>query len=223
MKAIEDLVQTIATLRDPETGCPWDLQQTHSSLGKHLVEETAEILDAVDRDDMDNLREELGDLLIGILMHAQMASERGIFSFADVVKGAEAKLVRRHPHVFGDSKVETMEELKEQWESIKAQENQEKGRVVTSSKKFPKGLPALLYAKKAFEEMSQSGSDLMTFLSAQTGGSLKAMSEQATEQSLALQLLIPVMICTEKGLDPEMILRRMVNQLLDQFEQTNQE
>lgn len=127
MNQIAKLLQIISDLRHPETGCPWDIKQTHTSLVKHLREESAEVIDAILNNDSDNLREELGDLLLQILLHAQIASESGQFSFQDIVAELSAKLVERHPHVFNrndarfdeSSQPQTAEAVKAQWDAIK--------------------------------------------------------------------------------------------------------
>ena len=117
----------MARLRAPD-GCPWDQEQTHRTLKKHLLEETAEVLDALDEDDMDALREELGDLLLQVYFQAQIAEEQGDFTFDDVVRGISEKLVRRHPHVFGDRAVGSAEQALAKWESIKQAEHARQGK-----------------------------------------------------------------------------------------------
>lgn len=114
-------MKTIADLRG-ENGCPWDIRQTHESLKECLVEETNEVLEAIDKRDDDNLCEELGDVLLQVVMHAQLAAEEGRFTIEDVVQGVNEKMIRRHPHVFGDAKVESVEEGLSLWEQIKQEE-----------------------------------------------------------------------------------------------------
>lgn len=120
-----DLIEIIAQLRGPG-GCPWDIEQTHESLKKCLQEEAGEVMEAIDNKDDANLCEELGDLLLQVVMHAQIASETGRFTMDDVIQGVSAKMVRRHPHVFGDAKASTSEESLNLWAEIKKQEK-EKG------------------------------------------------------------------------------------------------
>src|ERR1700722_15096045 len=100
-KEFRELVRVIKALRTPVTGCPWDLEQDHRSLRKYVLEEAHEVLDAIDRDDARAMQEELGDLLLQVVLHAQLADDRGAFSIAEVVRGITEKMVRRHPHVFG--------------------------------------------------------------------------------------------------------------------------
>lgn len=121
MKIFDEFVETIAALRG-ENGCPWDMEQTHESLKVCLTDETQEVLDAIDAKDDENLCEELGDVLLQVVMHAQIAAEEGRFNIEDVVRGVNDKMIRRHPHVFGDIKVNSVEEQLKLWEEIKKQE-----------------------------------------------------------------------------------------------------
>ena len=121
----EDFLDIIAQLRAPG-GCPWDQKQTHESLKECLLEESQEVLDAIDNKDDENLCEELGDVLLQVVMHAQIAAEEGRFTMDDVVQGVSEKMVRRHPHVFGGIKVDSVEEGLDLWNAIKAQEKAQK-------------------------------------------------------------------------------------------------
>ena len=121
MHNFQDLVEITAKLRSPE-GCPWDREQTHESLKKHLREECEEVCEAIDHQDMDSLCEELGDVLFQVMIHSQIAAERGDFTIGDVVDGVCQKMVRRHPWVFGDVKLASVEEGKELWKKIKEEE-----------------------------------------------------------------------------------------------------
>lgn len=132
------LVQIVADLRDPETGCPWDIEQTHVSLGKYLREESDEVLvvlktfepgkDGSSDGEYEALCEELGDVLLQVLLHSQLALESGKFSIYEVINGLNDKLVRRHPHVFGDSDATSIEEVTKQWEQIKGEEQKLKAK-----------------------------------------------------------------------------------------------
>lgn len=125
MQIFDEFVTTIAALR-AENGCPWDRKQTHESLKECLTEEAGEVLAAIDNQDDENLCEELGDLLLQVVMHAQIAAEENRFTIEDVVRGVNEKMIRRHPHVFGDEKVESVEEGLNLWEQIKKQEKERK-------------------------------------------------------------------------------------------------
>lgn len=121
MKIFDEFVDTIATLRAPG-GCPWDMEQTHESMKKCLMDEAGEVLDAIDAKDDENLCEELGDVLLQVVMHAQIAAEEGRFTIEDVIRVVNDKMIRRHPHVFGDVKVDSLEDQLKLWEEIKTKE-----------------------------------------------------------------------------------------------------
>ena len=121
MKLFDEFVETIAALRAPG-GCPWDMEQTHESLKPCLLDEAQEVLEAIDAKDDENLCEELGDVLLQVVMHAQIAAEEGRFTIEDVIRGVNDKMIRRHPHVFGDVKVDSLEDQLKLWEEIKKQE-----------------------------------------------------------------------------------------------------
>lgn len=125
MKVFDEFIETIAALRG-EGGCPWDMEQTHESLKQCLLDESQEVLEAIDAKDDENLCEELGDVLLQVVMHAQIAAEEGRFTMEDVVCGVNEKMIRRHPHVFGDVKVDSLEDQLKLWEEIKKQEKGEK-------------------------------------------------------------------------------------------------
>ena len=121
MKIFDEFVDTIATLRAPG-GCPWDMEQTHESMKKCLMDEAGEVLDAIDAKDDENLCEELGDVLLQVVKHAQIAAEEGRFTIEDVIRVVNDKMIRRHPHVFGDVKVDSLEDHLKLWEEIKTKE-----------------------------------------------------------------------------------------------------
>jgi tetrapyrrole methylase family protein/MazG family protein/ATP diphosphatase len=125
--AIERLVEVMARLRDPQSGCAWDLEQTFATVAPYTVEEAYEVADAIERGDMGDLREELGDLLFQVVFHARMAEESGAFTFDDVAHSITAKMVRRHPHVFGEATVRSAAEQTRAWEEVKAAERTAKG------------------------------------------------------------------------------------------------
>lgn len=151
MQTLERLLAIMARLRDPAGGCPWDLEQSFATIAPHTIEEAYEVDDAIRRGDLDGLREELGDLLLQVVFHAQMAREQGLFDFEAVAATLVDKLVRRHPHIFGDADVKTAEEQTRLWEELKAQERAEKrGSAAPGSALdgVALGLPALLRAQK---------------------------------------------------------------------------
>src|SRR5687768_72908 len=125
-RALARLLAVMARLRDPLTGCEWDRAQDFNSIAPYTIEEAYEVADAIARGDLADLRDELGDLLLQVVFHARMAQEQGAFDFADVVEAITTKLIRRHPHVFGDAKGLTSEEVKALWERIKGEEKAER-------------------------------------------------------------------------------------------------
>jgi tetrapyrrole methylase family protein/MazG family protein len=154
-RTFERLREIVEILRSPE-GCPWDREQTHASIRKHLIEETCEVLETIDRYDPEGMCEELGDLLLQIMLHAQMEAEAGMFTIGDVIQGLNEKLIRRHPHVFGDQAAADASEALSRWDAIKAQEKKAKGREPAARSlldgvppALPESLKALEYQKRA--------------------------------------------------------------------------
>ena len=156
----DELVQLMAKLRAPD-GCPWDRKQTHESLKPYLLEETYEVLETIDKEDEAKLREELGDLLLQVIFHAQIAAERKTFSIDDVIQLLADKLVRRHPHVFGPKEDGTLtpDQVYSNWEQIKKSERQQTGRSESALDGVPKTLPALLRAFQIQARASRVGFD----------------------------------------------------------------
>lgn len=155
------LHEIVDTLRSPD-GCPWDREQTHESLRKNLIEETYEVLETIDEDDPDHMKEELGDLLLQIMLHSQMEEELGTFNVYDVIEGLNDKLIFRHPHVFGDKNANDAEEALKNWEAMKAEEKRRKGikpEELSVLSGVPRDLPALMKAYKLQKKASKVGFD----------------------------------------------------------------
>jgi MazG family protein len=152
------LVAIMARLRGPG-GCPWDREQSPSSIAPYLLEETYEVLEAIGEGKAARLREELGDLLLQVVFHAQMAAEAGQFTIADVLRGITEKLVRRHPHVFGAADAKTADEVLARWEAIKQHEREMNGEPASALAGVPRTLPALLRAHRLQEKASRAGFD----------------------------------------------------------------
>lgn len=152
-RPIDRLLDIMAALRDPQTGCPWDLEQTYKTIAPYTIEEAYEVADAIDRGNVNDLKEELGDLLLQVVFHAQMAKEENSFAFDDVVTAIADKLVYRHPHVFGDQSAATPDEVLVIWNARKDAEKTQKSAIdgVTL------GLPALLRAQKLQKKAGKSG------------------------------------------------------------------
>lgn len=167
---IDRLLEIMAALRDPKTGCPWDVEQNFRSIMPYTLEEAYEVLDAIERDDMDDLREELGDLLLQVVFHARMAEEQGSFDFGNVVEAITHKMIRRHPHVFGDAEARSAGMAKGSWNRIKAEEKAERaerranlGLDTKENNGFlddiPTNFPALVRALKLQQKAAKVGFD----------------------------------------------------------------
>ncbi|GMU42247.1 MAG: nucleoside triphosphate pyrophosphohydrolase [Lysobacterales bacterium] len=155
---IDELLRIMARLRDPQGGCPWDLEQDFRSIAPYTIEEAYEVADAIERGALEDLCDELGDLLLQVVFHAQMASERGAFGFADVVAAICDKMVRRHPHVFGDETVDDAAEQTRRWEQHKAAERAARGDSSLLAD-IPRGLPEWLRARKLQKRAASIGFD----------------------------------------------------------------
>ncbi len=158
MSNIEKLLEIMRDLRDPATGCPWDLEQDFSTIAPYTIEEAYEVADAIEREDFDELRSELGDLLFQVVFYAQMASEKGYFEFDDVVHGIADKLTRRHPHVFGDEEQREARGVRGRWEEIKEQEREDHADD-SALAGVAKALPALKRALKLGKRAARVGFD----------------------------------------------------------------
>jgi nucleoside triphosphate diphosphatase len=162
---LQRLLDIMAALRTPGTGCPWDLEQDFASIAPYTIEEAYEVADAIERGDMADLSDELGDLLLQVVFHAQMAREQGLFDFGSVVEAITTKLIRRHPHIFGEARNLPPEEVKRLWGEIKAQERAEKARRQPAPRKtsaldgIPPAMPALTRAVKLQEKAGKVGFD----------------------------------------------------------------
>ncbi len=159
-RPMDEVLTLMQTLRSAQ-GCPWDREQTHASLKQHLIEECYEVLDAIEHGDPHHVREELGDVLLQIVFHAQIAAEAGAFTFDDVARTLRDKLIRRHPHVFGDTKVSGSREVLRNWEGIKRRE-QGAGTPRSVVAGIPRHLPALLKAEQVQRKVARVGFDWKT-------------------------------------------------------------
>ena len=214
-----DLVRVMARLRAPG-GCPWDREQDHRSLARHLLEETHEVLEAIDADDRDRLRDELGDVLLQVAFHAEMAAEDGAWDVDDVAEGVVRKLIRRHPHVFGDVEVSGPAEVLVNWERIKAEES---GRKPVEDD-IPATLPALARAAKVQRRAAGFG-----FAWRSVEGALGALREEVdeleahtepdnAEEEVGDVLFATVAVARTLGIDAESALRRTIRGFADRYE-----
>jgi len=205
--SIETLREIVARLRAPG-GCPWDREQTHESLLPCLIEECSEVLEAVDTRDFELLKEELGDLLLSVVMHAQIAAEDERFDLDEVARGVNEKLIRRHPHVFGPraGPMSTGEVLS-QWDAIKAEEKKEKGVLQEGLfKELPPRLPALYHALEIAKRIRKRGiSDIKSF-------DLEHI-HPTPEKEVGRKLFELAVLCDQNGWDPESLLRNFCDQV----------
>ena len=216
---IEALLDIMARLRDPDGGCPWDLEQNFASIAPYTIEEAYEVADAIERGDMGDLKDELGDLLLQVVFHAQMAKEEGRFDFPDVVRAICEKMIRRHPHVFGDEEQRSAGAVKGRWEEIKAEEKAEKGKAPTSIlDDVPLALPALARAIKLQNRAARVGFDWpdttqvidklneeMLELSAEVA---KGGDPDRLEDEMGDLLFVYANLARHMKVDPEAALRR---------------
>jgi XTP/dITP diphosphohydrolase/tetrapyrrole methylase family protein/MazG family protein len=216
MSAIDDLKATMARLRAPD-GCPWDREQTHASLVRCLIDEVSELIDTIDRNDHPHMREELGDVLIQIVFHAQIAAEQGLFNFDDVARDINEKLIRRHPHVFGTGKLDTSEQVIAEWEKIKATEKKN-GPAASDSmlfKHLPPRLPALMFAEAVWKQIEKRGLSVAGLIDQEE---VQALGSRLDEASLGKMLFELTAAARAQGLDPEGALRLHATKLMRDVE-----
>lgn len=210
------LVQTVETLRAPG-GCPWDREQTHQSLTECLIEECAELLEAIDNLDFEHMVEELGDVLLNVIMQAEIAKEAGHFDIELVCKDINEKLIRRHPHVFArdeHSAKDTNQVLK-RWDEIKATEKKH-GPQRSENSRFkpqPPRLPALLFAKKTYKQIEKAKLSERDEL---PHAKIDQFS-QSSETELAETLFAVAAVCRQRGIDPEMLCRKYTADIREQL------
>jgi XTP/dITP diphosphohydrolase/tetrapyrrole methylase family protein/MazG family protein len=215
MTPIEELRRTMARLRAPD-GCPWDREQTHQTLARCLIDECSELLDTIDRQDIPHMREELGDVLIQVVFHAQLAAERGDFTFDDVAREINEKLIRRHPHVFGTGKADNSAEVIEVWEKVKASEKAAAGKTdSTVFKKLPPRLPALMFAEEVAKRIEKHHLPAVGVVDEARVG---AIAKSLTEADVGRQLYELVGACRQRGLDPEGALRKECDRVMQAVE-----
>ena len=215
-----DLVKVMARLRGPG-GCPWDAEQTHRTLARHLLEETHELLEAIDADDADAMRDELGDVLLQVVFHAQMAADDGAWDVDDVAEGLVKKLVYRHPHVFGEVDVTGADEVLVNWEKLKAAEKGERTEVADD---IPASLPSLARAAKVQRRAAGWGFEWRS-----VDGAIEALREEVdelaaaddpahVEEEIGDVLFAAVAVARKHGIDAESALRRTVRVFSTRYE-----
>lgn len=223
-----ELVNVVEKLRGPE-GCPWDREQTRESLKPFLIEELYELLDAFDENDVGGIKEELGDTLFQIVLHSQLSKEEGQFDINDVIEGIVEKMIRRHPHVFGDKELKTSEEVLKWWEEHKEKEGKPSGSIF---ERVPKTLPALLRAQRIQEKASKVGfdwdsiEDVFKKLEEEIGEFKKALEQKSSremEDELGDILFVLVRISNFVNINAEYALRKTINKFIRRFSHIEKE
>lgn len=233
-RTFEQLERIVDTLRSPN-GCPWDREQTHQSIRKNLIEETYEVIEAIDDEDLDGMREELGDLLLQVMLHSQMEAEEGTFTVWDVVEGINEKLIRRHPHVFGTQEAENAEEALKNWDAIKREEKRKRGldpEKISIFSSIPSGLPSIMKAVEIQKKAAKVGfdwqqvEDIFDKINEEMEEFREALNSHQTDQMLAElgDLLFAVVnVARFLKIDPDYALSQTNKKFVDRFSFIEQE
>ena len=234
-RPIDRILRIMNALRTPETGCPWDLQQDFRSIAPYALEEAYEVVDAIERDNMDELKDELGDLLLQVVFHAQMAQEAGLFTFDDVATAVSDKMQRRHPHVFGDTIADTPDAVKQNWEDIKAAEKAAKASSeapISLMDDVPVTLPAMTRAVKLQKRAARIGFDwdeaepIFDKLQEEVDELREAMQNKdadAMQDEYGDVLFVVANLGRHLKLDPEQALRRGNAKFTSRFKHLEQQ
>ena len=219
---VDDLLTVVEVLRSPE-GCPWDREQDHKSIRKDLIEETYEVIEAIDTENPVLLREELGDLLLQVAFHTRIETEQGRFDMNDVANDICVKLIHRHPHVFGDVEANTSEQVLSNWEKIKSEEKERKT-VTDKLRAIPPMLPALMRAEKVGKKAAcfdfPDAESVMNKLREETDELDEAItvgSREKMEEEVGDLLLTVTSICRKMGVDPEIALCKATDKFIGRF------
>ncbi len=235
LKHTRQLLDIMAQLRHPQSGCPWDIKQDFHSLMPYLIEESYEVVDAIERNDFDDLRAELGDVLLQVVFHSQMADEKGLFNFEQVAESISEKLVRRHPHVFADAVFNSDEERHQAWEQFKADERQAKSDTpenISVLAGIAKSLPALIACEKTMARAALHGFDWKTI-----GPVFDKVQEELDEVKDAWQsgdqahiqeelgdlLLVTVNLARHLNVNPELALKEATQKFSRRFNYIEQQ
>ena len=218
LSSMEQLLSIMQALRDPETGCPWDIKQDFSTIAPYTIEEAYEVNEAIATGDMDKICDELGDLLLQVVFHAQIAAEQNSFTFADVAQGISDKMIRRHPHVFSDGTARTDGEVRKNWEQIKKEERAKEGEGAASLLSgIAVTLPAMVRASKRQKRAANVGFDwpeleaVIEKLHEETGELLAQWQEDKTDKNRLKEeigdiLFVAANLARKAGVDPETAL-----------------
>ena len=227
MNNIARTLEIMAALRHPETGCPWDIEQDFDSIKPHTIEEAYEVADAIERGDMHDLKDELGDLLFQVVYYAQMAAEQGLFDFEEIAAGLNDKLVRRHPHVFGDEEVESKAHLAERWEQHKQAERDNKPANESALDGVAASLPALLWSSKLQKRARRTGFDwpnvepVFDKMSEELDELRAELVQEDNHERITDEYGDVLFVCVNLGLhlevNPEEALRHANSKFIDRF------
>lgn len=212
---IEDLIEIMKILRAPG-GCPWDAEQDHQSIKKNFIEETYEVVEAINKSDNELLLEELGDVLLQVVFHAVMEEEKGVFNFDDVADGICKKLIIRHPHVFSDVQVDGTDDVLTNWDAIKRQTKKQKSTSEAMSS-VPRELPALMRSEKLQSKASKNGADIDN-ASDYVLSKATDVSKEVSEESVGKLLFAAVALARKHKIDPEDALTKVADKFLEEFE-----
>ncbi len=220
--SFEDLVSVMEILRS-EDGCPWDREQTHESIRNNFIEETYEVIEAIDTKNPTLLCEELGDVMLQVVFHAEIESEKGVFSISDVTDGICKKLILRHPHVFGNVNADTSEEVLKNWEKIKSEEKQ-RLTVADKLRAIPPMLPALMRAEKVGKKAScldfpdaDSAAEKVREELAELENAAVSGNAEKTEEEAGDLLLAVTSLCRKLGVCPENALNKATDKFISRF------
>ncbi|WP_417842945.1 nucleoside triphosphate pyrophosphohydrolase [Thalassospira sp.] len=236
LSPMDQLLQVMKKLRDPETGCPWDIEQNFATIAPYTIEEAYEVADAITANNMPELREELGDLLLQVVFHSQMAAEEQIFTFDDVARSITDKMIARHPHVFGDDNAKTPDHVSQNWEKLKAAERARKatGNEQTSTLDgVASALPALMRAEKLTKRAARVGFDwpdieqVFDKLNEEIGELRAELTDtpdhDRLEDELGDMLFVMANLARKINVDPEVALRRANLKFTRRFQFIEQE
>ena len=211
---IEDLIEIMKILRAPG-GCPWDAEQNHESIKKNFIEETYEVVEAINKNDTELLKEELGDVLLQVVFHTTMEEEKGVFTFDDVADGICKKLIIRHPHVFADVKVDSTDDVLTNWDAIKRQTKSQKS-TTEAMASVPRELPALMRSEKLQSKAAKNGADVAD-AQKYVSDKARALNDGVTQESIGKLLFAAVALARKNGIDPEDALTSVADDFLDVF------
>lgn len=212
---IEDLIDIMKILRAPG-GCPWDAEQDHESIKKNFIEETYEVVEAINKQDSELLKEELGDVLLQVVFHAAMEEEKGVFNFDDVADGICKKLIIRHPHVFSNVKVDGTDDVLTNWDAIKRSTKHQKS-TTEAMESVPRELPALMRSEKLQSKAAKAGADVDDSFE-NVIEKADALKENVSEENIGKLLFATVALARKNKIDPEDAITKIADKFLKDFE-----